>query len=77
MTSRILTGIVALVAGPATAALAAPGAREDNSGIFVWVFLGFCAAIVAAQLIPAILLALGGIKGLKKEKEATAHSAGH
>jgi hypothetical protein len=37
---------------------------EDNSGIFVWVFLGFCALIVVAQVIPAVLLMTGMVKGI-------------
>jgi len=55
-----LTGIIA----PATA-FAASGVREDSSGIFVWVFLGFCALIVVAQVIPALLLMFGMAKGIK------------
>lgn len=54
-----LMGIIA----PATA-LAASGVREDSSGIFVWVFLGFCALIVVAQVIPAVLLMFGMAKGI-------------
>jgi hypothetical protein len=44
-------------------ALATTGGREDTSGIFVWAFLGLCALIVAAQVVPAILMAVGAIKG--------------
>jgi hypothetical protein len=47
-----------------TAAFAAAGVREDSSGIFVWVFLGFCALIVIAQVIPAIMLMFGMAKGI-------------
>jgi hypothetical protein len=43
---------------------ATSGVREDNSGIFVWVFLGFCALIVVAQVIPAVLMATGMVKGV-------------
>ncbi len=45
-------------------AFAASGAREDSSGIFVWIFLGFCALIVVAQIVPAILLMFGMAKGI-------------
>lgn len=48
---------------PATA-FAATHAQEDSSGIFVWVFLGLCALIVVAQIIPACLLLTGVIKGI-------------
>jgi hypothetical protein len=47
-----------------TAAFAAAGVREDSSGIFVWVFLGFCALIVIAQVIPALMLMFGMAKGI-------------
>ena len=46
-------------------AFAATAAREDSSGIFVWIFLGFCALIVVAQVIPALLLMFGMAKGIK------------
>ena len=52
-------GIIA----PVTA-FAASGAHEDSSGFFVWIFLGFCALIVVAQVVPAILLMLGVAKGI-------------
>lgn len=48
----------------AAPALAAEGAREDHSGILVWIFLGMCALIVVAQVFPALLLLVGLAKGL-------------
>ncbi|MFZ3115792.1 MAG: hypothetical protein WA133_13865 [Syntrophales bacterium] len=45
------------------------GANETsiyNSGLLVVVFLGFCALVVIAQLIPAFLVLTGMIKGLVK-----------
>ena len=53
--------------GPAFAS----GAREDNSGIVVWIFLGFCALIVVAQLLPAVLMMLGLVKSVARDKEFT------
>jgi hypothetical protein len=56
-------------------AFAANGLSEDNSGMFVWVFLGFCALIVVAQIVPAVLLLTGMVKGVAsvvKEELATA-----
>jgi len=76
-TSNRELGLIATIMGiiaPATA-FAASGAREDNSGVFVWVFLGFCALIVVAQVIPAVLLMFGMAKGIKsvvKEEMAEA-----
>lgn len=63
-TTAIITGTIALFA-PA-AAIAATTGNVDNSGIFVWIFLGFCALIVIAQVIPALLLMFGLIKGVTK-----------
>ena len=59
---RALATVMGILA-PVTA-MAATGAREDSSGIFVWVFLGFCALIVVAQVIPAVLLMFGMAKGV-------------
>jgi hypothetical protein len=57
----------------AVPALAATGARVDHSGILVWAFLGLCALIVVAQIVPAALLLVEMVKGLvtKPEAEAT------
>jgi len=55
----------------------AAGGHVDDSGIFVWVFLGFCALIVVAQVVPALLLLTGMVKGVAsvvKEEMATATS---
>lgn len=61
MKRNLLTALVMSLVS-ATPALAA-SAREDSSGLVVWIFLGFCALIVVAQLIPAVLMGLGLIKG--------------
>ncbi|AJE04227.1 hypothetical protein [Geobacter pickeringii] len=68
---------VALWIGTVVPALAASGAREDNSGIFVWIFLGFCALIIVAQLLPAVLMMFGFAKGLKKERPLAKEHASH
>lgn len=58
---KALTTIMGVIA-PATA-FAATGANEE-SGIIIWIFLGFFAVIVVGQLIPAIMLVTGMVKGL-------------
>jgi len=74
MKPSIIANTAVLALGPAATALAAQG-REDGSGVFVWVFIAFCALIVVAQVLPAVLMALGIIKGVKKsvteEQEVT------
>ena len=62
MRALITTTIATIAAAPVTAF--ASGGRVDDSGIFVWVFLGFCALIVVAQVIPAVLLMTGMVKGV-------------
>jgi hypothetical protein len=58
----------AILIGNVTTAWAETTGREtDNSGLFVWIFLGFCALIVVAQLIPAAMVLFGLVKGGKKE----------
>lgn len=47
-----------------TGAAQAASGREDASGLFVWAFLGLCALIVAAQVIPAVLMMIGAARGV-------------
>ena len=60
---RALITLMGILA-PVSAFAASNGLSEDNSGIFVWVFLGFCALIVVAQIVPAVLLLTGMVKGV-------------
>jgi hypothetical protein len=64
---RALATIMGIIA-PATA-FAASGASDEGSGIFVWIFLGFFAMIVVGQLVPAIMLMTGLVKGVIAKKE--------
>ena len=45
-------------------AYAANDTRVYSSGLLVVLFLGFCALVVIAQLMPALLVLIGMIKGL-------------
>jgi len=65
---RALATVMGIIA-PATA-FAASGAGEEGSGIFVWIFLGFFAVIVVGQLIPAVMLITGLIKGIVSKAES-------
>ncbi len=40
----------------------AMGLMENSNGIFVWVFLVYCALIVIVQAIPAVLLFTSMVK---------------
>jgi len=54
---KLVLGLTVLC-GEAAMAAAGEIGREDNSDLFVWIFLAFCALIVVAQLIPAALMML-------------------
>jgi hypothetical protein len=65
---NIITTTIAMLAA-ATPAFAATAGRIGQSGLFVWIFLGFCALIVVAQVVPAVLLIVGMVKGMVATKE--------
>ena len=70
-TMRTLLTTLATIVVSAAPAFAA-GARTDHSGLVVWMFLGFCGLIIAAQLIPAVLMMLGLVKGVAAPQEKNA-----
>ncbi len=72
-----IASAAAVLAASATPALAASGIREDNSGIVVWAFLGLCGLVVAAQLVPALLVLFGLVKGVASEKTSPAEEPSH
>jgi hypothetical protein len=49
--------------------LAAPESSTSNMGIGAWLFIGFCAMIFVAQLVPVLLLLFGMLKGIFGGKE--------
>jgi len=55
----ILAGVLALVS-----AVAVAGLVENNSGVCVFMFFGYCGLIILAQFIPATLLFICMIKVL-------------
>ena len=73
-TLRTIATAVAATMVTAAPAFAAP-TYTDNSGLLVWSFLGFCAVIVVAQVMPAVMMMVGMVKGLSTETtEANAHN---
>ncbi len=52
---------MALVAAPAWAV---DTAKVYSSGLLIVVFVGICALLVVSQMIPAVILLLGMIKGM-------------
>ncbi|OHB25572.1 MAG: hypothetical protein A2X84_13405 [Desulfuromonadaceae bacterium GWC2_58_13] len=73
-TTRIAAATATLMT-LATSAFAS-GGRVDNSGIVVWIFLGFCGMIVAAQMIPALLVMFGLAKGVMAPREEATQETG-
>ncbi len=63
-----LTTLMTLIASTSAFAASTAG-RVDNSGFLVWAFLGFCALIVVAQLVPAVLVMFGIVKAVVGPKE--------
>ncbi len=61
----------AVICGNVATARAAEAVEEASSDLFVWIFLAFCALVVLAQLIPAVMVLLGFAKGFKKQKVTT------
>jgi hypothetical protein len=55
--------LVALAA-TTTTAFAANGGQTEDPGILGWAFLGFCAVILAGQLVPAAMMVFGAAKAL-------------
>jgi hypothetical protein len=64
---KTLAALIGTMA-PATA-FAAENAPAGSDGIFVWIFLGFFALIVVGQLIPAVMLVIGLVKGITSKSE--------
>ena len=65
---KALATIMGTIA-PATAFAASGAAADNGSGLFVWIFLGFFALIIVGQLVPAIMLMTGLVKGIASKTE--------
>lgn len=73
MKSVLATLIVSLMA--VSPALAADTSKVYNSGILVLLFVGFCALLVVAQLLPAVMNLFGMTK--KAAKSSKSMQAAH
>jgi len=67
-TDKLLLALTALL-GNTPAAYAASTNTIYTSGWLVLAFFGFCAVVITVQLIPAIIMLAGMIKGLLTGKE--------
>lgn len=62
--TKLLLTTLALWLAAIPQAFAASTTKVYSSGVMVLVFLGFCALVVVAQMIPALLTLWGMLKGL-------------
>jgi len=66
---RIVCNALLVFLATASGAFAAATTKVYSSGILIVAFLGLCALVVVAQMIPAIVVVFGMVKGVvKKEK---------
>jgi hypothetical protein len=63
--------LVPMVIGSASAAYAASAQSFEGTGILTYFFVGFFALIIVSQLVPAMILFAGMIKGLFSRHEKT------
>lgn len=68
---KMMQMLISMVAGSVSAAYAAVGSHNDGAGILTYLFVGFFALIVVAQLVPAMILFFGLVKGLFFRQEKT------
>lgn len=76
--SRLLFNSLLLSLSVVTPAFAASTTRVYSSGVLILVFLGFCALVVVAQLIPALIALWGmlrsAVTGEGKQEEINVES---
>jgi FixJ family two-component response regulator len=68
----LMLGIAALVFGVSYLSLVAAQTARDGSNLAIWVFLGFCALIVASQVLPIFRIKLvPGAGKVRQPKQET------
>ena len=66
--------LVTTMFGSASTSFAASGVQGQETGILVYFFIGFFALIIISQLVPAVILFVGMIKGVFARSEKAAVS---
>ena len=56
--------VIPMVMSTTSAAYAATSAQSEGAGILTYFFIGFFALIIVSQLVPAMILFVGMVKGL-------------
>lgn len=67
---KIVCNALLVILASASGSLAATTTKVYSSSILLFAFLGLCALVVVAQLIPAIVVVVGMIKGLVSKEKA-------
>jgi hypothetical protein len=63
--------LLSMVIGSASAVYAASGVQGEDAGILAYFFVGFFALIIVTQLVPAMILFFGMVKGMFSSSEKT------
>ncbi len=65
--------LAAMIVSSTSVVYAAASAQSEGAGILTYFFIGFFALIIVSQLVPAMILFVGMVKGLfaGQEKNAT------
>lgn len=58
-----------MLVGSVSAAYAASSVQSEGTGILTYFFIGFFALIIVSQLVPALILFVGMIKGVFNRPE--------
>lgn len=66
---RVMFSLAVLVFSTASNCFSAESATRAGAGLLVWLFVGFIALFVVAQLIPGVILTVGLIRGLFSKKQ--------
>jgi len=67
--------LISMIAGSASAAFAAAGSEGEGMGVLAYAFIGFFALVIVSQLLPAMMLFVGLVKGLFSRPEKTSVKA--
>jgi len=69
---KTMKGLGLMLLWGVSAAYAAPGAEGEGVGLLGYLFAGFFAVIIVSQLVPAVILFVGMLKGVFSSSEKRA-----
>ena len=68
---KTMKGLGWMLLWGASAAYAAPGGEGESVGLLGYLFAGFFAVIIVSQLVPAVILFVGMLKGVFAPQDKT------